>query len=70
MRVTAAQGADLELAPFRTAVRPPRDVDVLFLLPSTVYDRYKARSGSAGSLAQLLKMARRSANSVIRLLAR
>jgi tRNA nucleotidyltransferase (CCA-adding enzyme) len=29
-----------------TAVRPPRDVDVLFLLPSTVYERYKARSGN------------------------
>jgi hypothetical protein len=39
-----------------TAVRPPRDVDVLFLLPSTVYERYKARSGNVQS--QLLQEVR------------
>jgi len=39
-----------------TAVRPPRDVDILFLLPSTVYDRYKSRSGNVQS--QLLQEVR------------
>ena len=39
-----------------TAVRPPRDVDILFLLPSTLYDRYKARSGNVQS--QLLQEVR------------
>jgi hypothetical protein len=39
-----------------TAVRPPRDVDVLFLLPSTLYERYKNRSGNAQS--QLLQEVR------------
>ena len=39
-----------------TEVRPPRDVDILFLLPSTVYERYKTRSGNAQS--QLLQEVR------------
>jgi hypothetical protein len=30
----------------RTRVRPPRDVDILFLLPAGVYHRFQARSGS------------------------
>lgn len=38
------------------AVRPPRDVDILFLLPPTVYDRYKSRSGNVQS--QLLQEVR------------
>ena len=39
-----------------TAVRPPRDVDILFLLPSAVYDRFKGRSGNSQS--QLLQEVR------------
>jgi hypothetical protein len=30
----------------QTRVRPPRDVDILFLLPASVYHRFQARSGS------------------------
>ena len=36
-----------------TTVRPPRDVDVLFELPSSVYDRFALRSGNRQS--QLLQ---------------
>lgn len=36
-----------------TRVRPPRDIDVLFVLPSTVYDRYQLRPGNKQS--QLLQ---------------
>jgi hypothetical protein len=39
-----------------TAVRPPRDVDILFLLPSSEYDRYKKYTGNAQS--QLLQAVR------------
>jgi hypothetical protein len=39
-----------------TAVRPPRDVDILFLLPSSEYDRYKKHTGNAQS--QLLQAVR------------
>lgn len=39
-----------------TAVRPPRDVDILFLLPSAEYERYKKYSGNAQS--QLLQAVR------------
>ena len=36
-----------------TQVRPPRDVDVLFLLPTSVYTRFEGRSGNKQS--QLLQ---------------
>ena len=36
-----------------TRVRPPRDVDVMFSLPKSVYDRYQSRSGNKQS--QLLQ---------------
>lgn len=36
-----------------TAVRPPRDVDILFLLPTSVWERYKLRTGNVQS--QLLQ---------------
>lgn len=39
-----------------TAVRPPRDVDILFLLPSSEYERYKKYTGNAQS--QLLQAVR------------
>lgn len=39
-----------------TAVRPPRDADILFLLPAPEYDRYKKYSGNAQS--QLLQAVR------------
>jgi len=32
-----------------TAVRPPRDVDILFLLPKSVYDQYNTYTGNAQS---------------------
>ena len=37
----------------RTQVRPPRDVDILFLLPATVYHRFQQRDGNRQS--QLLQ---------------
>lgn len=37
----------------RTRMRPPRDVDVLFELPRSVYERYEARQGNRQS--QLLQ---------------
>lgn len=40
-----------------TAVRPPRDVDILFLLPKSVYDQYNAYTGNAQS--QLLQAVRK-----------
>lgn len=40
-----------------TAVRPPRDVDILFLLPKSVYDQYDAYTGNAQS--QLLQAVRK-----------
>lgn len=36
-----------------TRVRPPRDIDVLFVLPSSVYERYQGKSGNKQS--QLLQ---------------
>ena len=39
-----------------TAVRPPRDVDILFLLPASEYERYKKYTGNAQS--QLLQAVR------------
>ena len=36
-----------------TRVRPPRDIDVMFILPSTIYDKYQLRSGNVQS--QLLQ---------------
>ncbi len=36
-----------------TRVRPPRDIDVMFILPSTVYDRYEQKVGNKQS--QLLQ---------------
>lgn len=32
-----------------TAIRPPRDIDVIFVLPPSVYDRFKQRSGNIQS---------------------
>jgi hypothetical protein len=32
-----------------TAIRPPRDVDVIFVLPSSVYERFKRRTGNIQS---------------------
>lgn len=40
----------------RTRIRPPRDVDVLFELPSTVHTRFEGRSGNKQS--QLLQEVR------------
>ncbi len=39
-----------------TAVRPPRDVDILFLLPKATWDRYQSRTGNRQS--QLLQEVR------------
>jgi hypothetical protein len=36
-----------------TRIRPPRDVDVLFTMPKSVYDRFASRSGNKQS--QLLQ---------------
>lgn len=33
----------------RTRVRPPRDVDILYVLPSSVYERYQSRQGNRQS---------------------
>ena len=35
----------------RTQVRPPRDVDILFLLPSDVYHRFQQREGKSAVAA-------------------
>src|SRR5438067_160515 len=37
----------------RTRVRPPRDIDVLFILPNSVYRRFESRPGNKQS--QLLQ---------------
>lgn len=40
----------------RTRVRPPRDIDILFLLPSAVHQRYQLRTGNIQS--QLMQQVR------------
>ena len=32
-----------------TAIRPPRDIDVIFVLPASVYERFKQRTGNIQS---------------------
>jgi hypothetical protein len=32
-----------------TAIRPPRDIDIIFVLPASVYERFKSRTGNIQS---------------------